>query len=280
MKTKEQIEEMASDYSTRFITENQFQKQDRIEAYFHGYTQAQQDLINEASEGWKDHFVKHCEGEYENEYHRKCHKAEVENTWIAARLSMMKTPETFDPSISAERYHIWCKHHQKVSEIDSRKIAELEAELLSRREFKKEALEVIGHYGRKDNWDMTDSCYADRFKFGDCEPVYDNEYAAGICGKRARAFLTKHSEEKGEIKMTTTKHLGSLRYDVKKVSCGVKKEGLNWEYSVRPHKVTCVTCIEHLLIRTGLKRTGKTRKWEERLKELKSSDKSILLPNS
>ncbi len=80
--------------------------------------------------------------------------------------------------------------------------------------------------------------------------------------------------------MTTTKHLGSLRYDVKKVSCGVEKKGLNWEYSVHPHKVTCVTCIEHLLIRTGLKRTGKTRKWEERLKELKSSDKSILLPNS
>lgn len=157
MKTKEQIEEMASDYSTRFITDNQFQKQDRIEAYFHGYNQAQQDLIN-------------------------------------------GLPETFDPSISAERYHIWCKHHQRAVEIDSRKIAELEAELLSRREFKKEALEVIGHYGRKDNWDMADSCYADRFKFGDCEPVYDNKYAAGICGKRARAFLTKHGKEKGEIK--------------------------------------------------------------------------------
>ncbi len=94
MKTKEEIEEMASDYSTRFITEDQFQKQDRIEAYFHGYTQAQQDLINEASEdfgAWMNQWVDAGMGTTKR---RNMYTEEQilvqKNTWINARLSMKK----------------------------------------------------------------------------------------------------------------------------------------------------------------------------------------------
>lgn len=42
---------------------------------------------------------------------------------------MLEVPDTFDPEISAERYHIWCKHHQRVSELDSVKINELKKDL-------------------------------------------------------------------------------------------------------------------------------------------------------
>lgn len=60
----------------------------------------------------------------------------------------------------------------------------------------REANEVIAKYANKENWTGGNTCYADVFKFGDCEPEFEIEDYAGVCGKRAREYLAKYAPTK------------------------------------------------------------------------------------
>lgn len=71
---------------------------------------------------------------------------EAQNAELKKKLEeAMETPDSFDPAISAERYHIWCKHHQKVSEMDAGKLHKAEKKLE----------DFIKHH-EKMCWDYTD----------------------------------------------------------------------------------------------------------------------------